>query len=192
MFDFPQYYEKPKAFDKTSKVYTACWRYALGTYDYSTFNQRLTRGKLTEAEVESVLKVFEKSSHYKTGDEPSWVPSLILTLVIGIGFAIWYFIEVSKTGAWWTLCFGVFYIFILSWLFALFYYIHLYLFHGKLLQREKAFMEIAREINNTLLGDKDVRIRVGYKSATIEFDLCWKTDKAIREKNPWNVLVRTT
>ena len=192
MFDLPQYYTKLPAFDKNSMDCTVCWRYAANRYDYGTFNERLCQGKLWEEDIEKALKVFEKDSHWKTGDEPSVWPSLILTLLIGIGLFAYYIYLMTQTKQWWTLCFIVFYLFILSWLFALLYYIHIYMFHQKLLRREKAFMKIARKVNATLFVDKDVRVKVGYKSVTLIFELGWKIhQKALADKNvnnPWRTI----
>ena len=185
MFDLPNYYPKPQTFDKASSEAVACWRFAMREYDISTFNERLCRGKVTEEDLEQALGMFKKHPQYETGDEPSFVWPLIVTVVLGVGLFVWYLVAMVQTKQWWTMCFIVFYLFVLSWVFALLYYISIYLFHEKLLRREKAFLAVAKEVNSTILADKDMKIKVGYKSVTLIFELGWKIKEKAKNVNPY-------
>ena len=197
MFELPSYYPRFEAFDMGSLDYKACWRFAEGNYRFDSFNERLCQDKLKECEMKEALACFQNSSLYYTGDSPSIWPPLILTSIVGVGLFIWYIIVMVRVKTmWWTLCFIVYYIFLLAWICTLMYYYLQHLFHEKLLRREKAFMKIAREVNRTIFSGRDVKVKVGYKSITIIFELGWKVNQKMQEKdavkdNVWKTPQRT-
>ena len=195
MYDLPEYYPRTPAFDKKSTNFCATWRFKYRKYDISTFNERLTPGRLKEKEVEKVLKEFEKSPYFETGDEPGYLYPLLTTVAIGAGLFAYYITLMIETGLWWTMSFIVYYIFALSWVFAIIYSIVQWWFHLRLLKREKDFIRIARRVNRTLLADKDVTCIVCYKSLMIKFELGWKFKEdasADRPVNPWKALAKAT
>ena len=194
MYDLPEYYPRTPAFDKNSTYFGAAWRFKYNRYDISTFNQRLTKNHLTEKEVETALKVFESSPYYRTGDEPGILWPLLATVAIGAGLFAYYITIMIETGLWWTISFIVYYIFALSWVFAIIYALMQYFFHRKLLTREKDFMKIATKVNRTILANKEVTCIIGYKSLMIKFELGWKFKadaKDDRPINPWKSLSKT-
>ncbi len=195
--EFPNQKTRFEAFDAGSLEYKACWRFAEGTYRFDSFNERLCRDKFKESEMKKALDYFQASPLYYTGDEPSLWPPVIFTSILGIGLFIWYIVVMIQVKTmWWTMCFIVYYIFILAWICTLIYYYLLHIFHQKLLRREKAFMKIAREVNRTLFAGKDIKVKVGYKSVTIIFELGWKVNQKVQEKeaiknNVWRTPQRT-